>query len=291
MLKRRQILLISFLILVVRIGYGQESLDRAIDPEKEFQNVVYSLVIKDLKTGKYIQDFNGQLDLIPASMVKILTAASSLEKLGKDFQFTTHIHGQQEIINGTNRNLISISSDGDPTLGSPKFGREGDIDSLVKLLQFAGIKKGDIIQVIDPPRNKPPAPSDWKYGDMGNYYASGIFNFNFSDNLFKISFKQSKNPGDPTIIQNTTPSNLHFDLINSVITGPEGSGDNAYIHGAPYANKLFVSGSIPPGNGNFTIKGGDPQPSKTFINSLSKGLDIEGVELELLDSKLAKDFD
>ena len=48
-----------------------------------------SIYIEDLKTGEVVLDLNGELSLMPASVMKIVTAASVLSSIDPSTKFKT----------------------------------------------------------------------------------------------------------------------------------------------------------------------------------------------------------
>ena len=68
-----------------------------------------------------------------------------------------------------------------------------------------------------------------------------------------------------------------LEITNHVRTGPKNSGDNAYLYGDPNALLRWVEGTIPPGNGSFTIKGAIPAPPSVFAYRVYEALMSAGI--------------
>ena len=94
------------------------------------QNALGSVYIENLLTGDVIADVNGDLPLIPASVTKLVTAATVLEKAPKDFRYSTKVYTTGHISDSLLSGNILIKFTGDPTLESAHFPQQqGFVDS------------------------------------------------------------------------------------------------------------------------------------------------------------------
>ena len=55
----------------------------------ELKHASLSYLVKEATTGKIITDFQPDLQLTPASVLKVLTTATALELLGEDYTYPT----------------------------------------------------------------------------------------------------------------------------------------------------------------------------------------------------------
>ena len=271
-------LLIFVSILFGLASYSQKiDLSRDIDPEKQYSGSSYSLLIRNIENDSLILDFQGNKEMIPASLVKLVTAFYSFAKLGPEDTYKTYLiaYGKPYVPKDQWRALtiprnelakerLAVHGTGDPTFCSKKFGREADLDTLGNAVVKHGIKHYLKLTIVIPRWDRPPASGDWKYSDMGNYYAAGVYGINYLDNTYSMIFQQNEEVGSRVKLLRTEPEVLNFIYRNQVRTGPPGSGDQAYIHGAPYSNMVFAYGTIPPGKNEFRIKGSIPNPPDLF---------------------------
>src|SRR5579872_7453167 len=75
-------------------AFAQQNIGVFIDDlkkETELQNASVSLSVLDAQTGTVVCEYNSKLSLSPASTMKVLTTASALQLLGKDFHYETAI--------------------------------------------------------------------------------------------------------------------------------------------------------------------------------------------------------
>ena len=117
----------------------------------------------------------------------------------------------------------------------------------------------------------------WQWEDMGNYYGAGAWALNLHENLHYLHFQQQAGLGSIPAIAGTEPEIPGLQFINEVVSAGRGTGDNAYIFGAPYQFNRYVRGTIPVGTGIFTIKGSIPDPPLFAAQTLRQSLATVGI--------------
>lgn len=225
------------------------------------QNANVGLLVKDLKTGEVLYEFQPKNCRIPASTMKVVTTATALEMFGPDYRIETKLAidgeiGKDSTLNGN----LYIVGGGDPSLGSDKCGDKDFLTKWVAAVRKAGIKNinGRIIadesvfekQVMNP---------KWSWEDMGNYYAPAIHGISYLDNTFRIFLKSGK-AGTNTELVRTEPAIQGLVIDNYVKSAAIGF-DNAYFYGAPNSLHRFVTGEIPANKSEFAVKGDVPNPA------------------------------
>jgi D-alanyl-D-alanine carboxypeptidase/D-alanyl-D-alanine-endopeptidase (penicillin-binding protein 4) len=216
--------------------------------------------------------------------MKVLTTATALKVLGENYKFETKLYYTGNIIQGVLNGNIIIQGSGDPTLGSSRIPGNLSLTDFISLIitkiKEAGVTKinGKIIQDLFA-FNKNAIPDGWIWTDIGNYYGAGCFGLNINENSFNIYFKPGKKLGDSTSIIRTEPSYPNLRIDNKVLTGPVGSGDNAWVFGAPYSNFRLISGSIPAGVNEFSIKASIPDPAYLLVFMVYSELIKNGIQV------------
>ncbi len=256
------------------------------DPVLKYGN--WAVSIQSTKTGAILLEHNTRKSMVIASNLKVVTTATALAMLGEDYQFTTELQYDGTLQpDGTLNGNIYIKGGGDPTLGSDEVKGSLPFRELMTLwvskIKAAGIKKVNGMVVGDSDIfNENVVPGGWTWADLGNYYGSPAFGLNINDNLYRLVFAPSAKVGDPARILRTEPEMHAMEFVNEVITGPAGSGDNAYIYGAPYTDIRYVQGSVPGGVKTFTIKGAVTDPPLLCAELLHDQLMASGVVIDKL---------
>ena len=263
----------SFLLI---LQYGSFNAQQSIEEEilkivgdESAQNTIYGVSVIDVD-GLVRVSMNDKSLFMPASTMKVITTFTGLGQLGDDFRFTTSLYSKGELTDdGTLHGDLIIRGSGDPSLGSPGYPSAQALDqvmfSFIEFVEEAGIKcvTGELIIDIASFEKRFIHPS-WSWDDLTNYYASGSTSVNIHENFYYIDFNRSNLPDQSTSISTVRPKVPALTIDNFVKTGPLKSGDNAYIYGSPYDESRWIEGTIPPGQGNFTIKGAVPDPVAFF---------------------------
>lgn len=251
-----------------------------------FSGANVGVLVKDLKSGRVIADFQSEKSLIPASNMKLITTATALELLGSDFRFETPLEYDGTIDNkGVLHGNIYIIGTGDPTIGSEVYKDGNFISRWVDAVHKAGIKSvmGQVVANVSA-YDKEVTPPDWTWENMGNYYAAGVYGLSVYDNMYYIHFKTGA-PGTTPQILGTTPPMYELKFQNMLKAGKTGEDDDdGYLHGAPFTNERSITGVIPSGRALFSIKGDIPNPplklAEVFTNKLNEaGIVVSGAPL------------
>ncbi len=241
-------------------------------PELRQSNI--GIYIKNNTTGQVIADFRSEHVIPPASTQKILTSATALCLLGSDFRFSTFLETDGTIEDGTLKGNLYIRGTGDPTLGSQKVGDQMFLYKWVQALRKKGIRRieGSVISdasFFDGDAVNP----QWIWEDIGNYYAPGIFALPYLDNTMNVQLRSAA-IGSVAEVVKTFPE-VEGMIFENHIRCTEITYDGAYVHGLPYSNVRYLTGSVPSNRGIFGVKGDLPNPplllAKHFTNRLREG--------------------
>lgn len=289
MLRRTPVSFITLILLTCLgsfslLGQGVfETKLEALKKDRYLNNASWSVYVQNINTGEVLVNHNGEKSLTPASTIKAITSGTALDILGEDFRFETHLQYSGEIDeNGVLQGDVYIKGGGDPSLGFMRHDISTKLETQlvhwVKAIQNQGIKSinGNIIGDATIFETATVSPK-WIWEDLGNYYGAGASGLNIHENKYNLIFKSGAKEGDPTEIIKTIPKLEGVKFINEVTTGAPKSGDQAYIYCAPFADLIFVRGTVPPGQTEFYIKGSVPDPAKYASYSLKRKLVDRGV--------------
>lgn len=216
--------------------------------------------------------------LIPASTMKVITTATAIELLGPDYRFVTELQTAGTLSEeGVLEGALVVRGGGDPTLGASDIGSV--FDRWEAAIREAGITKieGPVVGDASCFDNHPVSDS-WQWNDFGNYYGSGPSGLSFYQNLFYCSLKTPK-VGGPAPLSWTDPKLPDAQFINEMKVGAAGSGDQGYVHAAPFGKVIYLRGTVPAGSGSFTIKGALPDPGLFCARAFTEHLREEGIEV------------
>jgi len=254
--------------------------------DPELAGSVISISVVDAENGRMVGGHQSQTTCIPASTQKLLTTAVAMDVLGEDHRFTTQLMVAGQIDNGVLNGDIYIIGGGDPSLGSPYMDGVPSKNQLLDRWRVAifraGIRRVNGRVIGDGSYfGTNGASGGWPWSDLGNYYGSGAYGLNVHENFYFLDFLQRARVGDIPPVQRTRPEVPGLRLTNELRSGPRGSGDQAYIYGAPFGYDNIIRGTIPVGTGRFTIKGGVPDPPLFTAQLLCRALETGGIPVSL----------
>lgn len=245
------------------------------------RNASWSFSMIDTRTGELVADFDKDRSLPPASGIKALTTLAALHWLGADYRWQTTLEYDGQLIGDSviTGNLY-IKGGGDPTLGSSRISGSLRFDSLVQFwseeLYAAGIRQiqGDVVADASWFDNYP-TPGSWNWDDIGQYYGAGTFGLNCYENMYTLYYSSGKT---------TARIDSIFPLIPQLEVSDEvrvyGTGDNAYIYGAPDSYSRRVTGSIPANKKAYEVDGSMPNPPQFLAQEMSNALKNKGIQIK-----------
>jgi D-alanyl-D-alanine carboxypeptidase/D-alanyl-D-alanine-endopeptidase (penicillin-binding protein 4) len=238
-----------------------------LEKDTLLQNGYLGFCLKNASTGQVVFEKNSKKTMLVASCMKLFSTATALEILGRNFTFKTQLAYKGTIENGVLKGDLYIVGGGDPTLGSPDFPNQPNINQVfanwLGSLQKLGIKEiqGKIVG-NGSYFSQNATPAGWIWEDMGNYYGSAVYGLNIHDNEYKLLLQPSKIIGENAKVLGTDPALPFLNFKGNIRTAAKGTGDNAYIDGYAMHNDRFLSGTIPQTD-SFFIKGALPNPAFT----------------------------
>jgi D-alanyl-D-alanine carboxypeptidase/D-alanyl-D-alanine-endopeptidase (penicillin-binding protein 4) len=241
--------------------------------------------------GFLVQDENGktifasgeQTGLAPASCLKIVTAATALDKLGTGYRFATQIQYSGRLADGVLQGDLLVDGSGDPTMGSWRFSQQPDnafFEQVLTMLRQKAIKRitGDVVG-SNTRFGTQPVPDGWIYADMGNYYGAGSWALNYRENQFDLSFNTSGAIGSKIVTSRSSMVTGYDSIYSFVTVGAAGSGDNSIIYAAPYSYTAYVKGTLGRQSAPFRISGSLPFGELTLLEQLKQYLQANGIEV------------
>jgi len=275
-----QLLLLLFQPLSAQSGIHSKLLPIINDPL--LAKAQFGISVRNAVSGAVLYEWNGNKSFTPASNLKLFTTSEALLLLGPDYTFKTPLLYTGEVINGVFNGTLKITGSGDPTLGSglQTPGNSGYAEMIriwVTKLKEMGITSFSGKLILDPlvfEYNS--IPTDYTWGDIGNYYGAGSYGINLNDNQYFLTLKPGINVGDPTEILSLEPWDSSWTFNNHIVTGTASSGDKSVIYSSPYASEVFAEGSVPMGK-PYTVKGSLPDPAMLLGNMLIEEIKKQGI--------------
>ena len=286
---------IIFCILFLKISLiAQNRLQTAIEDLVTYEPMKYgslSISVLEVETGKAIAQLNPNMSLVPASTMKAVTTATALGILGHSYNYKTKLEYDGTIKNGVLEGNIYITGSGDPTLGSSNMEGVKLLEEVMQLfvnsVKNHGIKKINGFIIGDGSLFGTALPAaNWQWNDIGNYYGAGACGLNIHENMYSLYLQQQSKLGSTPKVVKTIPEMPYLVFNNELTSDKSGTGDNAYIFGAPFSFTRSIRGTIPVGSRQFRIKGSIPDPPHYAAYRLIEELEKNNIETR----KIAKNI-
>lgn len=279
-----KIRLATALLLLAACGLHAGPLEKKINEiaaSPGIKNASWGLSVRDAASGRLVAGHNPGLNLVPASILKVLVTAAALEKLGPEKTVSTRLYHDGAVSNGFLNGNLYITGAGDASLGSQLVKEAAPLEDVFRAWA-AAVKAAGIIVVNgsvvgDDSAFESVQPGSWAWEDIGNYYAAQPSALTLNDNLYKLYFKPSDAVGGEAAVLRTEPHMEGLSFENYMKTGPKGSGDNGYIFAFPGQSSAVLRGTIPQGQDEFPIKGALPDPALFAARSFNSHLRQAGV--------------
>lgn len=261
----RNFLLIIFLTVIsLNPAYSRDGSDSVyVSGWPDFQAESVGIYIENLLTGDVILDVNGELPLVPASVTKMVTAASVLEMCDPQSRFATRFLADGEIVDSILNGNLVVEASGDPTFESAYFPDYAGVgDSVAVSLKRLGVKEVKGRVVLSVPENlRFSVPDGWKDSDALQPYGAGCHAFNFRDNRMAFSMPgATTDPKTPGITVRRHPARGKGYRI-------ERKHGSDVIHVYAGKNRKI----------NSTIA--NPRPDSAFVHELISAFECQGISV------------
>lgn len=204
-----------------------------------------SLSVRHAETGDILYSHQGDVYVHPASVMKLLTGAAALERLGSSYQFQTELYIDGTVVNGTLQGDVYVKGKGDPALTEQS------------LVQFAEKLKAKGIQVIngnlygdDTWYDSVRYSQDLNWSDETFYTGAPISaltlspNADFDVGTVIVEVTPSSKVGDQANIQ-MIPSNNYVTVDNQTRTTKKGTSLSMTVERQHGTNLITVNGMVP----------------------------------------------
>ncbi len=259
----------------------------AFTAREELRGAQIGISVVEVASGRQLAAYRPFTAHIPASTQKLVTTAAAADLLGVDHRFTTRLVYTGELTDdGTLRGNVYIVGGGDPTLASPYMDGVLRLPEVLarwrKAVTDAGIDRIEGRIVGDATYYGTDGPAaGWPWADLGNYYGAGAYGLNIHENSYSLDLLQRPKQGATPLVSGTRPEVTGLTIKNELISGPPGSGDQAYLFASPFGATAYLRGSIPAGSGRFTIRGSLPDPALLAARLLREALIEAGIPVAL----------
>lgn len=234
------------------------------------------ICILDISSGRIVASCNEHKALLPASVAKVVTAASVLNLYPDTMRWYTQVGYSGDIdADGTLHGDIIIRGCIDPTLSGERSERskEAFADTFAAAVRRAGITAVDGRIVADASLCDINVSAQWLGEDLGWYYGAGCYGINYQSNRYDL-FLQTGNVGStPAIVASSVPMPM-LTYRNHLVVG---SKDSSFVAVNPYTPDCVLSGIVPANRTRFRLPCSMPDPPLVLAYDMSRKLSLTGI--------------
>jgi serine-type D-Ala-D-Ala carboxypeptidase/endopeptidase (penicillin-binding protein 4) len=194
-------------------GGAVERLRAAIDSmadAPEFSNAHWGILIVDPDGHDTLYSRNAGKLFMPASNMKILTAATAITQLGIDYRFRTSFVAHGTITDGTLNGDLLVVGHGDPTVSDHMMhDAMAPLHAIADSIAARGVHR--VTGRVLPAGDAFPGATlgyGWSYDDFQDSYSAPIDELLFNEGFSVVHVRGGERPGDPVRVD-VTPAHSY----------------------------------------------------------------------------------
>lgn len=241
----------------------------------------WGIEVVDPTDGRILLAVNPDKLFLPASVVKVVTSAAALEKLGPDFRFRTQVYANGTVdAGGTLIGDLILFGKGDPILNDldgDLFTKSG-LEDLAEKIEQLGIRKvvGDLVG-DDSYFESTPVGKAWSSTEVGSSHGAPISALTYNDNIYWVHARPTKY--QQRVAVSLEPRNAHFRIRNLGLTGSSKSRRTLYARLIPGTRTVVVSGVLPSRYGAYTRHIVADRPAEATVGAFREELEKRGISI------------
>jgi D-alanyl-D-alanine carboxypeptidase/D-alanyl-D-alanine-endopeptidase (penicillin-binding protein 4) len=242
----------------------------------------WGVIVESADSGQVLYRRNAARLFLPASNLKLLTAAAALARLGADFRWTTSVLARGPLEGGTLAGDLLVVGRGDPTFAVDATGDSTDMlralrpwaDSLAArgIRVIRGRVAGDGSAFLDPPLGR-----GWAWDDLAADYAAPVGALQFNESVAWIEVQPGRTPGSAASLR-LVPRETPVRFFGTVATAPADSSVAQLTWSrAPFSDSVTVGGRLSAGHATVRLPVSVPDPTGYFEAALTETLEEGGI--------------
>ena len=253
--------------------------DTFADPN--FNNAIWGVFVKSLRTGDVIYKMNQDKLFIPASLMKLFTSASSLLLLGSEFTYRTDVFIDGVIEKGVLKGDLIIRGSGDPTISGRFTGKE----SVDIFMDWADSLKSKGINIIegniigdDNIFDDVGLGNGWSWDLQNKWFAAPSGALSFNENLIEILVRPTV--ADFPAFLSISPNTKLYSFANKVITVHNSNNEEIEAYKKNGSEIFTLIGSINENSQPVKVFVPVDNPTKFTVNVIQEILESKGIILD-----------
>jgi len=211
------------------------------------RSAYWGIQVRDPATSEILLEVNPDKPFLPASVLKVVTTAAAVEKLGPDFRYRTGVYTNGTIEPGgvISGDLILVGR-GDPNLTDPygELFEKPALQELAEKVQSLGITeiRGDIIG-DESYFGTGGSEKGWTAYDLRSIYGAPINALSINNNVFWIEARPTKRKQRVSVT--IEPRTSYYQIRNLAVTGSARAKKSINARLLRASGAIVISGVLP----------------------------------------------
>lgn len=254
----------------------------AIFSDPVFQNAHWGVVVQSVETGEILYRHNAEKLFMPASNMKLVTAAVALTHLGPDHRFQTRIGANGKILpDGTLDGDLVVVGGGDPAISARFY--DGDPLAVFRAwadsLRARGIARirGNVLGDDDAFDDVHLGPG-WAWDYLYEDYAAEIGALLYNEGVVRFRITPGDSVGAAARME-MQPFTRFLRVRNDVVTVADSTGLAIRVERRAFSNDARLSGAIWVRQDSATADVAIHDPTMFFVTVLAETLRGAGIDV------------
>lgn len=245
------------------------------------RNAFWSVQVRD-QSGNILEDLNSDRLVRPASVFKLISSGSFLDKLGPDYTFETPLYGRGRQEGNRWKGDLIIAGSGDPSINGEFYNDDPLFlfETWLQVLQSHGIEQidGNLI-ALNGYFDDIPYPQGWEWDDLSYYYAPEISALSWNFNVVDLEVVADGPVGSTPEIQWFPFNTPYVNFINEQqITPVAATYDESYRR-LLGSDTIILRSTLPQGYYE-TEPLSVPEPARYFIDTFARYLEKGNIQIQ-----------
>ncbi|WP_156289898.1 D-alanyl-D-alanine carboxypeptidase/D-alanyl-D-alanine endopeptidase [Oceanobacillus salinisoli] len=251
-----------------------EKLNLVLEDER-LDGAITGVSVRKADTGEEIYSNNGDIRLHPASNMKLLTAAAALDTLGSNYQFSTEVYTDGQVVGEVLQGNLYIKGKGDPSL------LKADLDQFASVLKDKGITKlhGNLI-ADDTWYDDVRLSQDLNWSDEPFHTGAQVSALTLSPDhdydAGTVIVEVMPGKGEKAKVK-VTPETDYVTIVNQSKMVAKGEAKTISIEREHGTNNIIVEGNMPTDGSNSKSWAAVWEPTGYVLDVFQKSLEQNGI--------------
>ena len=247
-----------------------------------FARSSWGVVVESADNGQVLYRRDAERLFVPASNLKLITAAAALIRLGADFRWTTTVLARGVRRADTLDGDLQVAGRGDPTFAVDATGDSTDMLRVLRpwadSLSAHGIHvvRGHVV-ADGSAFPDPPLGAGWAWDDLDADYAAPVGAVQFNESVAWVEVSPGSAAGAAASVA-LVPRRVPLRIFGTVATAPADSNLSQLTWSrVPFGDSVTVGGRLSAGHAMVLLPVAVPDPGRYFEAALTQALVESGV--------------